>query len=87
MTMVSVMTNGFEGEKTFPALVVDMKKLRRNLETVTKTVKSAGCSVMIVTKGFCASGGMTRMLLESPEVDYLADSRIQNLKKYSGNGK
>ena len=87
MTMVSVMTNGFEGEKTFPALVVDIKKLRLNLETVTKTVKSAGCSVMIVTKGFCASGGMTKMLLESPEVDYLADSRIQNLKKYSGNGK
>ncbi|MDR2444981.1 MAG: alanine/ornithine racemase family PLP-dependent enzyme [Spirochaetaceae bacterium] len=78
---------GFGREKTFPALVVDMKKLRRNLETVTRTVKDAGCSVMIVTKCFCASGGITGMLLESSAVDYLADSRIQNIKTYSGKGK
>ena len=81
------MTNGLERGKAFPALVIDMKKLRRNLETVTHAVKNAGCSVMIVTKCFCASASITRMLLESPEVDYLADSRIQNIKTYSGKGK
>jgi predicted amino acid racemase len=70
-----------------PALVVDMEKLRRNLDTVTSEVKSAGCSVMIVTKSFCACAEIVEMLLANPAVDYLADSRIQNIKTYSGRGK
>ncbi|MDR2795408.1 MAG: alanine/ornithine racemase family PLP-dependent enzyme, partial [Spirochaetaceae bacterium] len=71
----------------FPALIIDMEKLRQNLETVTRTVKNSGCSVMIVTKGFCADSRITRMLLSDHAVDYLADSRIQNIKTYSGRGK
>jgi predicted amino acid racemase len=71
----------------FPALVIDMEKLRQNLKTVTRTVKDAGCSVMIVTKCFCADEGITNILLADPAVDYLADSRIQNIKTYSGKGK
>ncbi|MDR2343254.1 MAG: alanine/ornithine racemase family PLP-dependent enzyme [Spirochaetaceae bacterium] len=81
------MTNGMKDAAGFPALMVDMEKLRRNLETVTRTVRDAGCSVMIVTKSFCADSRITRMLLSDPMVDYLADSRIQNIKTYSGMGK
>jgi predicted amino acid racemase len=76
-----------ENRAVFPALVIDTEKLRRNLETVTRTVKDAGASVMIVTKCFCADEGIVRMLLASPDLDYLADSRIQNIKTYSGKGK
>ncbi|MDR3356935.1 MAG: alanine/ornithine racemase family PLP-dependent enzyme [Spirochaetaceae bacterium] len=81
------MANSMKNTEVFPALLIDMEKLRQNLETVTRTVKNGGCSVMIVTKSFCADSRITRMLLESPAVDYLADSRIQNIKTYSGKGK
>jgi predicted amino acid racemase len=64
-----------------------MGKLRQNLETITETVKRAGCSAMIVTKSFCADGNIVAMLLAHPGVDYLADSRIQNIKTYAGKGK
>jgi predicted amino acid racemase len=64
-----------------------MGKLRNNLETVSATVKSAGCSTMIVTKSFCADSNIVNMLLAHPSVDYLADSRIQNIKTYAGKGK
>jgi predicted amino acid racemase len=42
---------------------------------------------MIVTKSFCADGNIVDMLLAHPSVDYLADSRIQNIKTYAGRGK
>ena len=40
-------------------------------------------SLMIVTKGVCAYPPIVRMLTEHPGVDFLADSRIQNLKSYA----
>jgi predicted amino acid racemase len=64
-----------------------MEKLQKNLTIITETVKNAGCSVMIVTKSFCADGNIVNMLLAHPSVDYLADSRIQNIKTYAGKGK
>jgi predicted amino acid racemase len=64
-----------------------MGKLRKNLETVSAAVESAGCSLMIVTKSFCADSNIVDMLLAHPSVDYLADSRIQNIKTYAGKGK
>jgi predicted amino acid racemase len=78
---------GYETTVRCPRLHIDIQKLKTNLETVSATVKSAGCSLMIVTKSFCADTKIVEMLAASPLVDYLADSRIQNIKTYAGRGK
>lgn len=70
----------------YPRLVTDLKKIKNNLDKITEMVKGAGCSLMIVTKGYCADMEIYK-LLENSEIDYLADSRIQNLKKYDGTKK
>ena len=79
----------FEGESAmFPRVTIDIGKLEQNLTSISKIVKEqGGCSLMIVTKGICADSKVTDMLLKHPEVDFLADSRIQNLKTYAGRGK
>lgn len=66
----------------YPRLVIDLKKIKNNLHKITEMVKGSGCSLMIVTKGYCADMEIYK-LLEDSEIDYLADSRIQNLKKYN----
>ncbi|MDR1900344.1 MAG: alanine/ornithine racemase family PLP-dependent enzyme [Treponema sp.] len=70
-----------------PRLHIDLRKLKANLETISAQVKGAGCSLMIVTKSFCADERIVEMLAASPLVDYLADSRIQNIKTCAGRGK
>ena len=37
---------------------------------------------MLVTKGVCADDRVCDMIIDHPEVDYMADSRVLNLKKY-----
>ena len=65
-----------------------MTKLEQNLNAVGKIVKDqGGCTLMIVTKGICADDEMVKMVLRHPEVDFLADSRMQNIKTYAGLGK
>lgn len=72
----------------YPRLSIDLKKLEGNLAAVSRITKDQGrCSLMIVTKGVCADEKIVEMLLKHPEVDYLADSRIQNIKTYAGRGK
>jgi predicted amino acid racemase len=71
----------------FPRINISIEKLRQNLHTVAGAVHGAGCSLMIVTKSSCADSRIVDMLLASPEVDYLADSRMQNIKTYAGRGK
>src|SRR5690554_2784367 len=70
----------------YPKLVIDLKKVENNLKKTIDMVKGSGCSLMIVTKGYCADMEIFK-LLEDSEIDYLADSRIQNLKKYEGTTK
>lgn len=70
----------------YPRLVIDLKKLKNNLYKTIEMVKGSGCSLMIVTKGCCADMEVYKLLEES-DIDYLADSRIQNLKKYEGTKK
>jgi predicted amino acid racemase len=65
----------------YPRLVIDLKKVKNNLDKTINMVKGSGCSLMIVTKGYCADMEIYK-LLEASNIDYLADSRIQNLKKY-----
>jgi len=72
----------------YPRLTVDLTKLAANLDAVSKITKDqGGCSLMIVTKGLCADPKMVELAVKHPGVDYLADSRIQNIKTYAGHGK
>jgi len=66
----------------YPRLTVDLEKIRMNLDTVSSTAKKGGCSLMIVTKSFCADRKISELIAEHPGVDYFADSRIQNIRAY-----
>jgi predicted amino acid racemase len=70
----------------YPRLIIDLNKIENNLNKTIEMVASAGCSLMIVTKGYCADMEIYKILNES-NIDYIADSRIQNLKKYSDSKK
>lgn len=68
----------------YPRLVVDLKKLQANLDAVaTITKEQGGCSLMIVTKGMCAHKEMCEMIAQHPAVDFMADSRVANIKTYA----
>lgn len=67
----------------YPQLIIDLKKLNENLDIVGKMSKAGNCSMMIVTKSFCADSKMVAEILKSDYVDYLADSRIINIATYS----
>lgn len=64
----------------YPKIVTDLKKLKDNAINTDKLCKSAGCTTALVTKSFCADHRLTAVLNET-EIDFVADSRIQNLKK------
>ena len=67
----------------YPKLLIDIDKLRENIDAVAKITKEdGGCSMMIVTKSLCADRKVAEMITSHPAVDYLADSRIANIKKY-----
>jgi predicted amino acid racemase len=70
----------------YPRLVIDLNKVKNNLNKITEMVKSSGCSIMIVTKGYSGDEEVYK-ILENSDIDYIADSRIQNLKKYEGTKK
>nr|WP_312577051.1 ornithine racemase Orr [Sedimentibacter sp.] len=70
----------------YPQLVIDLNKIKNNLDKISDMVRPAGCSLMIVTKGYCADDEIYK-ILEASDIDFLADSRIQNLKKYEGTKK
>lgn len=66
----------------YPRLTIDLKKIKQNLDTVSKTTKKGGCSLMIVTKSFCADRKIAELIAKHKDVDYFADSRVQNIKVY-----
>lgn len=67
----------------YPQLIIDLKKLNENLNAIGKLSKAGHCSMMIVTKSFCADSKIVAEILKSDDVDYLADSRIKNIATYS----
>ena len=68
----------------YPRLLVDLNKLKSNLDAVAKITKDqGGCSLMIVTKGLCADPEMAKMVANHPAVDFMADSRVMNIKTYA----
>ena len=66
----------------YPQLRIDLSKIRKNLDTVVSIAKQGGCSLMIVTKGFCADEHIVGEILKNDYVSYLADSRVRNLASY-----
>lgn len=74
-----------KGEKSmYPKLVIDLNKLRSNLDAVARITKEQGkCSLMIVTKGLCADKQMVKLVAGHPSVDFVADSRVKNLEQYA----
>ena len=68
----------------YPRLVMDLKKLRENIDAVAKIAKEDGkCeTLMIVTKSLCADPIVSRMIAEHPMVDFMADSRVSNVASY-----
>jgi len=70
------------GITMYPRLVIDTAKLRSNIDAIAEITKNqGGCSLMIVTKALCADENVVKMIAQHPAVDYVADSRIQNIKK------
>lgn len=68
----------------YPRLMIDLKKLRGNLEAVAKITKEQGkMSLMIVTKGLAADERLCKLVATHPMVDYVADSRVLNISTYS----
>lgn len=68
-------------EQTQPRLVIDLIKLRRNIEAAGRLCHERGIGIAAVTKLFCADPRIVETLLSRP-VEYLADSRLKNIEKY-----
>lgn len=67
----------------YPQLRIDLSKIKQNLDTVVSIAKEGGCSLMIVTKCFCADERIVGEVLRNDYVKYLADSRVKNLASYA----
>jgi len=74
----------FKEGNMYPRLVIDINKLKSNLDAVAHITKDqGGCSLMIVTKGLCADKEMVHMVAQHPAVDFVADSRVKNIRTYA----
>ena len=67
----------------YPRIIIDLKKIENNIEQIVRiTKRESGCTTLaLVTKGHCADPEIVKLLAKNPEVDFLADSRIENIKK------
>jgi len=63
----------------YPRVIINKKKFRHNLKNLLDICHKEGISVMGVSKVFCADHSLVKIMIEE-KVDYIADSRIENLK-------
>lgn len=63
----------------YPKLIINLNKLKENLDWLTSSCHLKGISVAIVTKVFCADERICA-LIDASSADLFADSRLQNLK-------
>lgn len=63
----------------YPKLIVNLKKLRHNLNFLLEQCHGRGITASIVTKVFCADERIVE-LIDHSAVDFIADSRVLNLK-------
>lgn len=66
----------------FPRMLIDKEKFRHNVKELLKKSHENNLSVMAVTKVFCADQELVDILIEE-KVDFIADSRIENLKTFT----
>lgn len=65
---------------SYPRVEVDLKKLKHNTESLVKKCSEQEVKVAGVTKVFCAHPEIAKAYVDGG-VDYIADSRIENLIK------
>ena len=66
----------------YPRLEININKLKTNLQVISNLLKKNNLSLAMVTKAYCANINIVIELVKDNNlVDYLADSRIENLKK------
>ncbi len=68
----------------YPKIVINTKKYRHNLKKLLNISHNKGITIMGVSKVFCADHNLIQVLIEE-NVDYIADSRIENLENISTN--
>lgn len=64
----------------YPKLEIDINKLKQNVKVISHMCHEKNISLAFVTKSFCAREQVVEKLVEDG-IDYIADSRISNLKK------
>lgn len=64
----------------YPKLEIDINKLKHNVKIISHMCHDKNISLAFVTKSFCAREEIVEKLVEDG-IDYIADSRINNLKK------
>lgn len=64
----------------YPKIIVNKEKLRKNVERLVSICEKSDITAGGVTKVFCGDENLARIYVEGG-VKFLADSRIQNIKK------
>lgn len=68
---------------SYPRIIVDLKKIKNNVDIISERCRRKGISVMGITKSFCGSREVIEVLKASG-IDMIGDSRLENLEKASG---
>ncbi len=63
----------------YPRLEINISKLKHNVDTLSQICKSHNIDMIMVTKSYCAIPEVVEKI-SGDKVDYLADSRVENLK-------
>lgn len=63
----------------FPRVIINQEKYRHNVRYLKDLCHKNGMSMMAVTKVYCADHKLVK-ILEEENVDFIADSRVQNLR-------
>ncbi|MDP3386793.1 MAG: ornithine racemase Orr [Eubacteriales bacterium] len=69
----------------YPRIMIDLKKIEENTKKISSKCHANGIKVAGVTKVFCADSPIVDAYIKGG-VDYLADSRVQNLKRLQNKG-
>ncbi len=65
----------------YPRVRISREKYRNNVKLLKEKLHEKGITMMAVTKVFSADQSLVKILIEE-EVDFLADSRIANIRTY-----
>ena len=68
----------------FPKIEIHLDILESNLKGVVDMIKGRGkCTLAIVTKSVCADPEIVKVIAKNPDVDFIADSRMQNIASFT----